>query len=158
MTYADSRFLVDGSVAHPGAPSYCRTAAFTRLQASKTREARKSTKYQSLAAKEDSKFVPFVMERHGGYGLHAKQFLDEMIRQSKDHIQPSVIRFRDYATRALSVCLPNGNCFVLQAFEYGKYRRDRVVRRVAGLLLCIIVGACGDPTVPCSRVRILESI
>ena len=118
VTYADSRFLVDGSVAHPGAPSYCRTAAFTRLQASKTREARKSTKYQSLAAKEDSKFVPFVMESHGGYGLHAKQFLDEMIRQSKDHIQPSVIRFRDYATRALSVCLLNGNCFVLQIREW----------------------------------------
>jgi hypothetical protein len=131
VTYPDARFLVDGSVAHPGAPSYCRTAAFTRLHASKTREARKFSKYQSLAAKEDSKFVPFVMESHGGYGFHAKQFLHEMIRQSKDHAQPSVIRFRDYATRALSICLLNGNCFVLhngclRIREWdGRYRRDR---------------------------------
>ena len=42
-----------------------------------------------------------------------------------------MIRFRDYATRALSVCLLNGNCFVLQSGclrirEWdGKYRRDR---------------------------------
>ena len=131
VTYPDARFLVDGSVAHPAAPSYCRTAAFTRLHASKTREARKISKYQSLAAKEDSKFVPFVMESYGGYGIHAKQFLDEMIRQSKDHAQPSVIRFRDYASRALSVCLLNGNCFVLhngclRIREWdGRYRRDR---------------------------------
>ena len=71
-----------------------------------------------------------------------KKFLDEMIRQSKDHAQPSVIRFRDYATRALSICLLNGNCFVLhngclRVREWdGRYRRDRhpqASRRAASL-------------------------
>lgn len=113
------------------APSYCHTAAFTRLHAAKVRETRKCTKYRSLAAKEDCKFVPFVLESYGGFGTHAKGFMDELTRQSKDHAQPSVIRFRDYATRALSICLLNGNCFVLhngclRLREWdGKYRRDR---------------------------------
>jgi hypothetical protein len=93
VSYPDSRFLVDGSVAHPGAPSYCRTAAFTRLHAAKTREARKSSLYKSLAAKE-GKFAPFVLESYGGFGVHAKSFMDELVRQANDHGQPSVLRFR----------------------------------------------------------------
>jgi len=122
---------VDDSITHPGAPSYCRTAAFTRLHATKTREARKSKKYDSLARAEDCKFVAFVLETYGGFGVHAKNFMDELTRQSKDHAQPSAIRFRDYATRSLSICLLNGNCFVLhngclRIREWdGRYRHDR---------------------------------
>ena len=71
------------------APSYCRTAAFTRLHATKTREACKSKKYESLLRAEDCKFVAFVLETYGGFGVHAKNFMDELTRQSKDHAQPS---------------------------------------------------------------------
>ena len=85
----------------------------------------------ALAAEEDCKFVPFVMETYGGFGSHAKNFIDELVRQSKEHEQPSLTRFRDYAIRSLSICLLNGNCFVLhngclrlREWE-GKYRRDR---------------------------------
>lgn len=136
VSYADSRYLVDGSVAHPGAPSHCSSAAFTRLHAAKTRESRKITLYKELAAKENCKFAPFVMESFGGFGVHAKAFMDEMVRQANDHGQPSVIRFRDYAYRCLSICLLNGNCFVLhngclRVREWdGRYRRDR--RRQSG--------------------------
>lgn len=136
VSYPDSRYLVDGSVAHPGAPSHCSSAAFTRLHAAKTREARKISLYKSLAAKENCKFAPFVLESYGGFGVHAKSFMDEMVRQANDHGQPSVIRFRDYAYRCLSICLLNGNCFVLhngclRVREWdGRYRRDR--RRQTG--------------------------
>ena len=126
VAFPDSHFLVDGSIT-----SHCHVAAFTRLHATLARESRKSKKYDSLAQKEDCKFVAFVMESFGGFGVHAKHFLDELIRQSRDHSQPSVIRFRDYAIRSLSICLLNGNCFVLhngclRISEWdGRYRRDR---------------------------------
>jgi len=122
---------VDDSITHPAAPSYCRTAAFTRLHATLAREARKSKKYTPLAEKEGCKFVAFVLETFGGFGVQAKYFMDELIRQSKDHAQPSAMRFRDYAIRSLSICLLNGNCFVLhngclRIREWdGRYRRDR---------------------------------
>jgi len=85
VAFPDSRFLVDGSITHPAAPSYRHAAAFTRLHATLARESRKSKKYDSLAKKEDCKFVAFVMESFGGFDVHAKQFLDELIRQSRDH-------------------------------------------------------------------------
>ena len=104
---------MDGSVAHSAAPSYCKLAAFTKLYAASTREARKVTKYQQLAAEEDCKFIAFVLESFGGFGVQAKAFMSELVRQSKEHSPPSVTNFRDFAHRAISVCLLNGNCFVL---------------------------------------------
>ena len=158
--FPDSRYLVDGSVAHPSAPSYCHAAAFTPLHASKTREARKISKYRPLAAAEDCKFAPFVMETYGGFGSHAKNFLDELVRQSKDCIQQSVPRFRDYAIRSLSICLLNGNCFVLhngclRIREWdGRYRRDRrrlASRRSAAYVYRPLSTSLPSPPVPASE-------
>jgi len=129
--FSDARFLVDASVTHPAAPSYRKSSALSKLHAAKDREARKNTKYRQLAAEEDCKFVAFVLESYGGFGKQAKEFMGELVRQAKEHSPPSVTNFRDYAHRALSVCLLNGNCFVLhngclRLREWdGKYRRDR---------------------------------
>ena len=62
VCFPDSRFLLDASVTHPAAPSYCRASAFTLLHAATDREKRKTTKYKALATEEESAFVPFVME------------------------------------------------------------------------------------------------
>lgn len=130
-TFPDARFVIDNSYTHSAAPSHCRASAFHVLHAAKKREATKTSKYQAMAAAEDCKFVPFVQETYGGLGIQAKRFISELVRQSKEHSAPSVTRFRDYAIRALAVCLVNGNCFVqhagclrLRAWD-GRFRRDR---------------------------------
>src|SRR3569623_1189436 len=89
------RYLVDVSITHPGAPSFCQTSAFHPLHAAKEREKIKFLKYQALAASEDSKFVPFVLESYGGLGVHARIFLKEIISQSKDQSSQSLRVFRD---------------------------------------------------------------
>ena len=63
--------------------------------------------------------MPFVQETYGGLGPQAKRFISELVRQSKEHSPPTVTRFRDYAIRALAVCLVNGNCFVQHAVVSG---------------------------------------
>lgn len=138
VCFPDSRYLLDASVTHPAAPSYCRASAFTLLHAATDREKRKTTKYKALATEEGSAFVPFVMETYGGFGPKAGRFLGDLVRRAS-HLSssPYPLSFRDYATRALSVCLVNGNCFVqqmgcLRTRELdGKFRRDR--RRQEGV-------------------------
>ena len=83
---------------HPGAPSHCRSSAFTPFHAAKKRESIKTTKYQALAAAEDCKFVPFIQESFGGFGTEARKFISELARQSKAQFMPTVTRFRDYAS------------------------------------------------------------
>jgi hypothetical protein len=89
-----------------------------------------------MSLAEDSKFVPFVLESYGGLGGEARKFIKVLAQIASTH--DTFPNFRDYAYRSLSICLVNGNSFVLNngallARESdGALRRDH--RRLASFL------------------------
>ena len=100
------------------------------------------------------------METYGGFGPKAGRFLGELVRRASHLSSPFPLSFRDYATRALSVCLVNGNCFVQQmGCLRAKFRRDR--RRQEGysprLRHSILhVAPCPSPSPSSSEVPRLQ--
>ena len=97
-----------------------------------------------------------------GLVSQAKAFMSELVRQSKEHSPPSVTNFRDFAHRAISVCLLNGNCFVLhngclRLREWdGKYRRDR--RRQASRSRYPVVRSYAPARLPSTEESVFEVI
>ena len=79
ITFPDARFLIDNGHPHTANP------VLTPLHAAKKRESIKIKKYQQLAEAEDCKFIFFIQESYGGFGVEAKKFISELVRQSKQY-------------------------------------------------------------------------
>jgi hypothetical protein len=134
--FAHENSMIDCSITHPSAPSFCQAAAGRALSAASRREKQKIAKFGPLARAEGSRFVPFVLESFGSFGDQAIKYIRE-IRQNS--IEPHATPITSaYMVRILAVCLQAGNAFTLlsgclQAREWGTaVRRQRafVVERV----------------------------
>ena len=68
---------IDVSITHPAAQSYStQAAAITNpLVTAKTREHIKHTKYDNVAAQDNARFVPLVLESYGSFGREFDSFL-----------------------------------------------------------------------------------
>ena len=112
ITFPDQSFMVDVAVTHPTAPS--RQQA-TPLAAASHVEHTKSAKYNALARRRATTFLPFVMESYGAYGAQAEQVLKILSSKAKNSVitLPSGVgSFAEYAARTLSLALQKGNALV----------------------------------------------
>ena len=112
ITFPDQSFMVDVAVTHPAAPS--KTNAVP-LAAAKVVEHAKSEKYNDLARRHATTFLPFVMESYGAYGDRAWDILKILSAKAKDSamILPSGVgSYADYAAKLLSLALQKGNALI----------------------------------------------
>ena len=108
----DQSFMVDVAVTHPAAPS--KTNAVP-LAAAKIVEHAKSEKYNDLARRHATTFLPFVMESYGAYGDRTEEILKILRAKAKDSamILPSGVgSYADYAAKLLSLALQKGNALI----------------------------------------------
>jgi len=112
----DTRYLLDVSVAHPSSPSLV-VVAQHGLGAASQREQAKTAKYRGLAEREDSQFVPFVLESTGAFGNELSWLIDSIskspsIRGEFRYASPSAIK--GFISRAISISLQKGNARILR--------------------------------------------
>ena len=112
ITFPDQSLMVDVAITHPASPS--RTSA-NPLAAAGIAEQAKIAKYQELASRRASTFLPFVLESYGAFGKHAQQVLKTLqvaAANSAAALPSGVGSFRDHAARCLSMALQKGNALV----------------------------------------------
>jgi hypothetical protein len=113
--------LIDNTVTHPCNRSYLRTKARTQLATAKYKETIKHIKFDDLAAREGSRFMPLAMESYGGFGPDFDLFLLLMKSEATSSLQLTPLesqQFLFYAYATIAVALQTGNAYrAMHAFQ-----------------------------------------
>ena len=110
VTVGNKLLLVDVSISHPTAPSHVAKSAVNALAVADAAAARKVAKYRAMAAAQGAEFVPFACESFGGMAKQAAEFMQRMVKLSKDqqHLwQPREVVYG--LERAVALAIQRGN-------------------------------------------------
>ena len=105
----DQRIMSDVCVTHPPRKTSAAQAAQQPLYAARERERQKHSKYRDLAAMEERKLLPFVVETLGAIGAGARSVIASIAADAEVQHVESEAEFTQWAYDALSVAIQRGN-------------------------------------------------